>query len=74
MLFLTVCNINIQFVDEKLTCRSDITLETLYIKQTVEFNNKKEFAKAMMNEHIERFVVYMIFAVLEKSRYPDKEP
>ena len=59
MLFLTFSNENVQFVEKKLTWKSYITAEALLTTKRVEFINKKEFAKATLNENSEIFIIYV---------------
>ena len=59
MPFFTLKNANIQFTEKELTWRSYTAKKALPTTQKVEFINKKEFAKAVLDENIEAFVVYM---------------
>ena len=63
MPFLTIGNIDIQFADQKLIWRTHITKETLPTTWQKELINKKEFAKAKLDENIEAFVVHMTFLI-----------
>lgn len=74
MLFFTLSNANIQFTEKKLTWRSYIAAEALPITKQVEIIDKIEFAKAVLNENVETFVVYVIsidFSLM--SIYPAKK-
>ena len=57
--FLTLSNANVQFVEKELTWRSYTTAEALPTTKRVELINKKEFAKAALDENSETFVVYV---------------
>ena len=57
MPFLTFSNANVQFVEKELTWRSYITAEALPSTKRVELIDKKEFAKAALDENSETFVV-----------------
>ena len=59
MLFLTLSNVNIQFAEKKLIWRTYTTGDALPTTQRVEFIEKKEFAKAALDENIKAFVVHM---------------
>ena len=61
MLFLTLSNSNIQFAEKKLTWRSYTAKEALPTTRKVELIDKKEFAKAALNENIKAFVGMWIF-------------
>ncbi len=60
MFFLAFSNINFHFGAEKLTWRSYTTVEALPTTSRVELIDKKEFAKAAIDENSETFVVYML--------------
>ena len=57
--FLTLNNANIQFAQKKLSWRSYTTAKALPITKRVEIIDRKEFAKAALDEHVEAFVVYV---------------
>ena len=58
MLFLTLSNADIQFAKKELTWRSYTAAEALQTTiKRVELIDKKEFAKAALNENVEAFVV-----------------
>ena len=59
ILFLTFSNADVQFVEKKLTWRSYTTAEALPTTKRVELINKKEFAKAALDENSETFVVHV---------------
>ena len=59
MLFLTFSNTNIQFAEKELTWRSYTAVEALSTTKRVKFINKKEFAKAVLDEESETFVVHV---------------
>ena len=67
MLFLTLSNTDIQFAKKELTWRSYTAKEALPITQKIELINKKEFAKAPLDENIEVFVVYVSFLSLRSK-------
>ena len=57
MPFLTLSNANIKFAPKELTWRSYTAAEALPTIKRVEIIDRKEFAKAVLDEHIEDFVV-----------------
>ena len=59
MLFLTLSNVDIQFAEKELTWRSYTVKKALPTTQKIELINKKEFAKAALDENIEVFVVHV---------------
>ena len=59
MPFLILSNAGVQFVEMELTWRSYITAEALSTAKRVELINKKEFAKAALDENSETFVVHV---------------
>ena len=59
MPFLTLSNTNIQFAQKELTWRSYTAAEALLTTKRVEIIDRKEFAKAALDEHVEAFVVRM---------------
>ena len=61
MPFLTFSNADIKFAQKELTWRSYIVTEALPTTKRVEIINKKEFTKAVLDEHIEAFVVHVTF-------------
>ena len=63
MPFFTFSNADIQFVEKELTWRSYTAVEALPTTKYVELIDKKEFAKAPLDEESETFVVHV--AILE---------
>ena len=59
MPFLTLSNADVQFVEKELTWRSYTTAEALPTTKRVELINKKEFAKAALDEKSETFVAHV---------------
>ena len=59
MPFLTLSNADVQFVKKELTWRSYTTAKALQTTKRVELINKKEFAKAALDEKSETFVVHV---------------
>ena len=59
MLFLTLNNANVQFIEKKLIWRFYITAEALPTTKRVELIDKKKFAKKALNENFETFVTYV---------------
>ena len=59
MLFLILSNTNIQFAEKKLTWRSYIAAKALPTTKQVELIKKKEFAKRLLDEKFETFVVHI---------------
>ena len=59
MLFLILSNANVQFAKKELTWRSYTIAEALPIIKRVELINKKEFAKAALNENSKTFVMHI---------------
>ena len=57
--FLTFSNADIQFAKKKLIWRFYTTKEALPITWRVEFINKKEFARAVLDKESKTFVVYV---------------
>ena len=65
ILFFIFDNANIQFAKKKLNWRSYTATETLSTSKQIELIDKKEFAKAALDEESKTFVVYV--AALEAS-------
>ena len=65
MPFLTISNANIQFAAKKLTWRSYTAAKALPTTKRIELIDKKEFAKAALDEESETFVVHV--AALEAT-------
>ena len=59
MPFLTLSNADIQFAAKELTWRSYTAAEALPTTKRVELIDKKEFAKAALDEESETFVVHV---------------
>ena len=59
MPFLIFNNADIKFAQKKLTWRSYTTAEALLIIKQVEIIDKKEFARAALDENLEAFVLHM---------------
>ena len=59
MLFLTLSNADVRLVKKEPTWRSYTNTEALPTIKRVELINKKEFAKAVLDEKSVTFVVYM---------------
>ena len=72
MLFLTLNNIDVQFVEKKLTWRSYTTFEALPTTKRIELINKKEFAKVAFDEKSKTFVVYVASLNLTPGIYLDR--
>ena len=71
--FLTFSNADVQFVEKELTWRSYTTAEALPTTKRVELINKKEFAKAALDEKSETFVVHVASLNLTPGIHPDRE-
>ena len=72
MSFLTLSNVDIQFVEKELTWRSDTTAEALSTTKWVELINKKEFAKMALDEKSETFVIHVASLNLTPGIHPDR--
>lgn len=59
MIFLTLSNANIQFIEKKLIWRYYIIAEALPTIKYIELINKKEFAKTVFDAESELFVLYL---------------
>ena len=59
MPFLTLSNADIKFAQKELTWRSYTTAEALPTTKRVEIIDRKEFAKAALDENVEAFVVHV---------------
>ena len=73
MPFLTLSNVNVQFVEKELTWRSYTTAEALPTIKQVELIDKKEFAKAALDKNSETFVVHIASLSLVPGIYPDRK-
>ena len=60
MPFLTFSNADIQFAEKKLTWRSYTTKEALPTTCWVELIDKKEFAKAGLDENVKAFMINVV--------------
>ena len=69
---LTFSNIDIYFAKEELIRRFYTIKKATLTTNQVGFVNKKEFAKAALDENVKVFIIYMSFFNL-KSIYPDKK-
>ena len=72
MPFLTLSNADVQFVEKELTWRSYTTAEALPTTKRVELIDKKEFAKAALDENSETFVVHVASLNLTPGIHPDR--
>ena len=59
MPFLTLSNADIQFAEKELTWKTYTTEDALPTTRRVELIDKKEFAKAALDENIETFVMHV---------------
>ena len=59
MPFFTLSNADVQFVEKELTLRTYTTAEVLPTTKRVELIDKKEFAKAALDENSETFVIHV---------------
>ena len=73
MLFLTLSNANVQFVEKELTWRSYTTAKTLPTIKRVELIDKKKFAKAVLDKNSKTFVIHVAFFNLVPRIHLDKE-
>ena len=74
ILFLTLSNADVQFVEKEFIWRSYTTAKALLTTKRVELINKKEFAKAALDKNSEIFVVHVAFLnlALVLGIYPDR--
>ena len=72
MPFLTFSNAEVQFVEKELTWRSYTIAKALPNTKRVKLINKKEFAKAALDEKSETFVVYVASLNLIPEIHSDK--
>ena len=70
MFFLTLNNTDIQFAKKELIWRSYTTKKTLPTTCWVEFINQKEFTKAVLDENVKAFVVYVAFLTSKMLIHP----
>ena len=72
MPFLTLSNADVQFEEKELTWRPYTTAEALPTTKRVELINKKEFAKAALDEKSKTFIVYVASFNLTPGIHPDR--
>ena len=72
MLFLTFSNVDVQFVEIKLTWRFYTIAKVLPTTKWGELINKKEFAKTVLDEESETFVVHVASLNLAPGIHLDK--
>ena len=73
MLFLTLSNADVQFIEKELIRRSYTTTKALPTTKWVELINKRKFAKIALNEKSETFVVHIASLNLVPRIHPDRE-
>ena len=73
MLFLTLSNADVDFLDRDLRWRTYTTEETFLNNRSVKLVGKKEFAAVLLNPEHETFVVYIASRNLIPRIYPDRE-
>ena len=74
MPFLTLSNADIKFAQKELTWRSYTTAEALPTTKRVEIIDRKEFAKAALDENVEAFVVHVTSLSLNSmAMHPARE-
>ena len=73
MPFLTFSNANVQFVEKELTWRSYTIAEALPSTKRVELIDKKEFAKAVLDENSKTFVIHVTSLSLVSGIHLDRE-
>ena len=59
MLFLTFSNVDVKFAEKKLTWKIYTTKKTLSTTCRVKLINQNTFARAVLDENIEAFVIYV---------------
>lgn len=59
MLFLILSNVDMLFLEQELFWRSYTSAEALSTTKQVKIINKKELAKAALDENVETFVVHL---------------
>ena len=75
MPFLTFSNADVQFVEKELIWRFYTTAEALSTTKRVKLINKKEFAKAALDENSETFVVYITsLSSIPLDVHPSRRP
>lgn len=65
MLFLFLSNVNIAFINYKLTLKLYTIIETLSTTQLVEIIDKIKFAKIALDKNVKVFIVYITFFSLK---------
>ena len=73
MPFLTFSNADVQSAEKELTWRTYTTKEALPATRRVKIIDQKEFAKAVLDENIEAFVVHVSFLELRMTIEPARE-
>ena len=71
--FLTFSNANIQFAEKELTWRTYTTKDTLSITCQIEIINKKEFAKAALDENVKAFIVHVALFTSKMIIHPARQ-
>lgn len=73
MLFLAISNADFMFDTEKFTWRSYTITKALTTTNRMEFINKKEFAKAVLDKNSETFVLHILaLEATENSIHPSQ--
>ena len=73
MPFLSLSNADVQFAEKKLTWRTYTTKKALPTTRRVEIIDRKEFAKAALDENVEAFVVHVSSLGLRMTIHPARE-
>ena len=73
MPFLTFSNADVQFVEKELTWRFYTTAKALPTTKWIELINKKEFAKATLDEKFETFVIHVTSLNLTSEIHPNRK-
>ena len=73
MPFLFLSNADVQFAEKELTWRTYTTEEALPTIRRVEIIDRKEFAKAALDENVEAFVVHVSSLGLRMTIYSARE-
>ena len=72
MLFLTLSNADVQFVEKEFPWRSYTTVKALSTIKQVELIDKKEVAKVALDEKSKTFIVYVVSLNLTLGIHPDR--
>ena len=72
MLFLTLSNADMWFVEKKLVWKTYSVIETLPIIRKVEIINKKEFAVTVLNKKKETFIVHIVAFNIDSNIYTSR--